>query len=113
MGEAMNSFMVGSLIILYFLVSQAAAAYIQTQTTSDFQVGDCETIIVDGNNQTTCQGVDGPSFIETVLEVSTTGIDGAWDVFNQFWIGIHAIILAIGISLIIGWLFGLLFGGAN
>lgn len=109
----MNAFTVGSLIILYFLLSQSVVAYIQTETIQDFEVGDCETIVVDGNNQTTCEGTDGPSFIASVRDVSTTGIDGAPAAFNNIWVGIHTLLLVLGIALIVGWLLGLFFGGAS
>ncbi len=106
----MNALTTGGLIILYFLLSQSVAAFIVSETTPDFaSTTGCSV----SDNVTTCRDVSEASFLETVLEVSTGGIDEAPDWFNGFWVGIHAFLLALAIILIVSFFIGLFFGGAG
>lgn len=106
----MNALTVGSLIILYLLMATALAAYIQNQTVPDFAMSSgCTT----SDNTTTCRDVSETSFFNDVVDVSVSGIDGAPDYFNGFWVGIHAFLLLLAIMLIVSFFIGLFFGGAG
>lgn len=109
----MNAITLGGFIILYLVVSQAVAAFIVTETNPTILVGDCEEVDLQGDNQTTCQSIDGPTFIETVQDVSVSGFDGAPTWFNNLWVGIHGILLSIAVILIVSFFIGLFFGGSG
>lgn len=106
----MNAFTTGVLLLLYFLLSQSVTAYIISETTPDFATDSgCTTEY----NTTVCRDANEASFVEKVLEVSVSGIPGAGDVFNGFWVGIHAILLSLAIGLIVSFFVGLFFGGSG
>lgn len=107
----MNALTTGGLIFLYLLVSQSMAAYIESQTAPDFTVGDCHINVT--NNTTVCETISGPTFIDSLQTVTITGLNGAPEVFNGFWIGIHVFLLALATALVLGWFVGLFFGGAS
>ena len=107
----MNALTTGALIILYIVMSQSIAAYIVSQTEPDTGVAGCETITLHANNTTTCSG-SGPSFINYVLDVSISGIDGAPSWFNALWVIFHAILLVLALTLIVAYFIGLFFGDA-
>jgi hypothetical protein len=112
-GAAVNALTLGGILLLYLLLVQSITAFIVTETTPAFELGDCENIVLNNNNTTVCSNPDGPSFVESVIEVSVSGIEGAPEWFNGFWLGIHAFILALGVGLIIAFFVGLFFGGAQ
>lgn len=109
----MNAFTTGALIILYLLLSNAMAAYIESQTVPDENTGECDNINLSGQNTTECQASSGPTFTERVLSVSVTGVNGAPDWFNGFWLVLNVFLLSVAVILIIAYFVGLFFGGAS
>lgn len=107
----MNALTIGGLIILYLVASQAIAGFIENETSPTFLVGDCEELEVQ-DNQTECQSIDGPSFIETVQDVSVSGFNDAPQWFNLIWVSIHAFLLTLAVGLILAFFVGLAFGGS-
>ena len=108
----MNALTLAAILFTYLVLSQSMAAFIETETTPDFELGECETVVINNNQTTECSNPDGPSFVESIASVTVTGIDGAPDWFNGFWVGIHIIILVLAIGLAIAFFVGLLFGGS-
>lgn len=107
----MNAFTTGALIILYLVLSQGIAGFIVSQTEPDFEVGECHVNLV--NNETVCESVAGPTFIEAVQDVAVSGINGAPSWFNAFWVLFHAFLLVMALILIVAYFVGLIFGGAS
>ena len=105
----MNALTTGGLIILYLLLVNAFAAYIQEETVPSFAEQVCSN---GGENTTVCRDSSETSFVSTVLDVSVSGIDGAPVWFNGFWVGINAFLLVLAIILIVSFFIGLFFGGA-
>ncbi len=110
----MNSFMLGSLFILYFVVAQASAAFIEFETTPQSSIGSCSNVDVNTNtSRVECTSVDGPTYLQTVLNVVATGLTDAPVWFNAFWVLIHAFILVAGVILISTFFIGVITGGAT
>ncbi len=105
----MNSLAIGSLILLYILLQNAAGAYVQTQNFEPPTIPGCPA----ESNLTECQDVGQTSFLSAILSVSVNGIEGAPAQFNDFWLFVNVFLLIFAILLIVGWFVGLPFGGAS
>lgn len=104
----MNALGIGGLIILYLLLANAVAAYVETQAAPANVVPGCEQ----GQNFTACNDVGTADFVDAVLDVSVTGINGAPDDFNGFWLFINLFLLILATLLIVSYFVGLPFGGS-
>lgn len=106
----MNALTTGALIILYLLISQSIAAYVESQTDPDFNFDDGCGVT---DNSTTCQDVSEDTFLDAVLSVTVNGFNGAWEWFNLLWVAVNVFLLSLAIILIVSYFIGLVFGGAS
>lgn len=107
----MNALTTGALIFLSIILSESIAAFVQFQTAPDFTVGECHINVT--NNETVCETESGPTFVDSLLDVTVSGLNGAPDWVNGLWIGIHGFALVLAAALVVGWIVGLIFGGAS
>lgn len=109
----MNALTLSALLFLYFGLSQSITAFIVTETTSEFELGDCQTVIINNNQTTECSNPGGPSYIESIADITVSGIDGAPGWFNDLWVGVHVSVLILALLSAITYFVGLLFGGSG
>lgn len=83
----------GALIILFYLVINVVAAFIETGAASGGFTDSCTS----SQNVTTCESAGRESFFEAVADVSVSGFTGAPVIVNVLWllIGVFLISLAI------------------
>lgn len=101
-----SKFLAGALILLTLIVIELVFTFINTGVVNPRTTNGCTT----ADNETVCGSVGQTNFYNSLKTTAVTGIDGAPDYVNTFWLIISAFVLALGIILMVLGVLGSVFG---
>lgn len=105
----MNSLTTGILLLLYLVLSNGIAVFIEQETSPPEFITGCNV----NDNLTTCDEFHKTSLLEDIFEVSVGNLSQAPDWVQDFWLLINVTLLTLAIALIVSFFIGLVFGGAS
>lgn len=97
------------LILLYLVLSNGIAVFIETETAPDVFVEGCNV----GDNITSCEEFQETTLLESIFAVSVGNLSGAPVWMQDFWLLINVTLLTLAVALIVSFFIGVLFGGAS
>lgn len=93
----MSRFLQGVTLILLPIIINSLIALIATGTASASTIPGCTS----ADNFTTCEQVSKTTFLESLFDVTVTGIAGLPDAANFIYVLIMAILLVAGVILVV------------
>lgn len=105
----MNALTTGILILLYLVVTNGIAVFIETDVSPGTFVTGCNV----NDNITTCEEFQKTTLLQQIFNVTAGNLTGAPDWVQGFWLLINVTLLTLAVGLIVSFFIGLIFGGAN